>query len=100
MVAFRYAHLMLKKLTLLRDRVEDWNVYPFSVHIIRNLQELTFTSRVCFFTGENGTGKSTLLEAIAAHMDLDLKVAIAALREAALQQSLNLAAFTGDSIGV
>lgn len=26
-----------------------------------------FKSRVCFFAGENGTGKSTLLEAIAAH---------------------------------
>lgn len=58
---------MLKKITLLRDRVQDWSAYPFSVAAIRCLEELTFHSRICFFAGENGTGKSTLLEAIAAH---------------------------------
>jgi len=58
---------MLKKLTILRDRVTDWSGYPFSISTIRNLDELIFRSRICFFAGENGTGKSTLLEAIAAH---------------------------------
>lgn len=58
---------MLKKITLLRDRVEDWDSYPFTVPVIRNLETLSFTSRITFFAGENGTGKSTLLEAIAAH---------------------------------
>jgi predicted ATPase len=58
---------LLKKITILRDRVEDWESYPFSIPIIRGLEELSFRSRICFFTGENGTGKSTLLEAIAAH---------------------------------
>lgn len=58
---------MLKKLTLLRERVQDWGVYPFAVPAIRGLSELTLRSRVSFFAGENGTGKSTLLEAIAAH---------------------------------
>ena len=58
---------MLKTITLLRERVEDWEEYPFSVPVIRGLEQITFRSRVCFFAGENGTGKSTLLEAIAAH---------------------------------
>ena len=58
---------MLKKLKLLRERVEDWEKYPFSVPAIGSLQEFEFHSQVCFFAGENGTGKSTLLEAIAAH---------------------------------
>jgi predicted ATPase len=58
---------MLKSLKLLRERVGGWDVYPFSVPAIRLFDELTFRSRVCFFAGENGTGKSTLLEAIAAH---------------------------------
>lgn len=31
------------------------------------MDEIIFRSRICFFAGENGTGKSTLLEAIAAH---------------------------------
>jgi len=58
---------MLHKITMLRDRVEDWERYPFCVPVIRNLDELPLRSRVCLFTGENGTGKSTLLEALAAH---------------------------------
>jgi predicted ATPase len=60
------AHL-LKRITLLRERVEDWNIYPFSVSAVRNLTDLDLRSRICFFTGENGSGKSTLLEAIATH---------------------------------
>lgn len=58
---------MLKKITLLRERVRDWDAYPFSVPAIRRLDQLPLRSRLCFFAGENGTGKSTLLEAIAAH---------------------------------
>jgi len=59
--------LMLKKIILLRERVEDWTIYPFSVPTIASLPEIAIQSRVVFFAGENGTGKSTLLEAIAAH---------------------------------
>jgi len=58
---------VLKKIKLLRDRVEDWKSYPFSVPAISSLDELALRSRICFFAGENGTGKSTLLEAIAVH---------------------------------
>jgi predicted ATPase len=58
---------MLKKITLLRDRVADWENYPFSVPAIRHFEELNLGSRICFFAGENGSGKSTLLEAIAVH---------------------------------
>lgn len=58
---------MLKTVKILRERVENWDAYPFSVPAIRSLDELNLRSRVCLFAGENGTGKSTLLEAIAAH---------------------------------
>jgi|tagenome__1003787_1003787.scaffolds.fasta_scaffold20527736_1 predicted ATPase len=58
---------MLKKLTILRNRVKNWDAYPFSIPAISGLNELVFRSRICFFAGENGTGKSTLLEAIAGH---------------------------------
>ena len=58
---------MLRKITILRQRVEGWESYPFSIPAIQCMEELTFRSRICFFAGENGTGKSTLLEAIAAH---------------------------------
>ena len=59
---------MRKSLTLLRDRIPDPTAYPFSVPTIASLTRLGFHSRVTFFAGENGTGKSTLLEAIAAHI--------------------------------
>ena len=39
--------------------------YVFGLPAVRHLGELTLTSPVTFFVGENGTGKSTLLEAIA-----------------------------------
>jgi len=53
---------VLKKITLLRDRVESWESYPFCVPAIRCFEDLSLRSRICFFAGENGTGKSTLLE--------------------------------------
>jgi len=62
-----WGSLVLKRIKLLRDRVEDWKAYPFSVPAISSLDELALRSQICFFAGENGTGKSTLLEAIAVH---------------------------------
>jgi predicted ATPase len=55
----------LRNITLLRDRVSDWEAYPFAIPVIRSLSGIKFKSRVCFFVGENGSGKSTFLEAIA-----------------------------------
>lgn len=39
--------------------------YPFSLKAIKGFKELELESNVSFIVGENGTGKSTLLEAIA-----------------------------------
>lgn len=58
---------MLKTIKILRERVENWDAYPFSAPAMRSFDELNLRTRVCLFAGENGTGKSTLLEAIAAH---------------------------------
>lgn len=40
--------------------------YPFDLPLVQELDEVTFRAPVTFFVGENGTGKSTILEAIAA----------------------------------
>lgn len=40
--------------------------FPFTVPVVRELAQLSFTTPVTFFVGENGSGKSTVLEAIAA----------------------------------
>ena len=44
----------------------DAGRFPFSVPAIRSLQSLELPGPVSFFVGENGSGKSTMLEAIAA----------------------------------
>jgi len=38
--------------------------YPFSLPIFHETRQISFGSPITFFVGENGTGKSTLLEAI------------------------------------
>lgn len=43
----------------------DPTSYPFNVRAFSRGLDLDFRTRVSFFVGENGTGKSTLLEAIA-----------------------------------
>ena len=39
--------------------------FPFEIPCIQSLKELTFDQPLTFFVGENGSGKSTFLEAIA-----------------------------------
>jgi predicted ATPase len=51
--------------TLLRDRVPSFDQYPFAIPAIRTLEELRFDPGVAFLIGENGSGKSTPIEAIA-----------------------------------
>jgi predicted ATPase len=43
----------------------DFTSFPFSLPLIKTLKDIQFPTQVTFFVGENGTGKSTLLEAIA-----------------------------------
>ncbi|MBP2637021.1 MAG: ATPase [Firmicutes bacterium] len=55
----------LRSINILQDRIDCPNQYPFSLPVFRNLETLEFHPQVTFIIGENGTGKSTLLEAIA-----------------------------------
>ncbi|QHT46217.1 AAA family ATPase [Bacillus sp. SB49] len=57
--------MFLKEIRLLREKIESYEAYPFSIPAIRRLDHLDLKSRVTFFVGENGSGKSTLLEAVA-----------------------------------
>jgi predicted ATPase len=55
----------LLQVQLLRDKVDSFDRYPFSLPAVRSLGLLKFHPKVTFFVGENGSGKSTLLEGIA-----------------------------------
>jgi len=54
----------LRNVVLVSERIEDPNVYPFSLPAVKMLDGLVF-SPVTYFIGENGSGKSTILEALA-----------------------------------
>ena len=60
------------------------NGFPFTVPAIRSLGELSFDTPVTFFVGENGTGKSTLLEGIALAAGLPTVGSADASRDATL----------------
>jgi predicted ATPase len=65
--------MRLKRISLLTERITQPLEYPFNIPSIASLKTIEVSSRVCFFVGENGTGKSTLLEAIAAHYGFGLE---------------------------
>ena len=43
----------------------DASSYPFSIPAVQKLESIIFNNPVTFLVGENGTGKSTIIEAIA-----------------------------------
>jgi predicted ATPase len=55
----------LVEVRLLRDKIRSWHEYPFTLPAVRHLESIQFHPNVTFLVGENGTGKSTLLEGIA-----------------------------------
>lgn len=54
----------LRSVRLMQERIETPSAYPFSIPAVQALDGLTFSS-VTYFIGENGSGKSTILEALA-----------------------------------
>ena len=63
-------NLIIKRISLERDKIESFDIYPFNMDLVKNFEELNFDSPVTFFVGENGVGKSTFIEAIAVALGL------------------------------
>lgn len=62
--------VMRRGALFIREAAIDWNVVPRDSYLrdisaLKGFTRLVFESNVTFFAGENGTGKSTLLEGIA-----------------------------------
>lgn len=54
----------IKRALLFPEKYPTQEVYPFNQEIFRKSRSFPFEAPVTLFVGENGTGKSTLLEAI------------------------------------
>src|SRR6186997_3487396 len=55
----------LKRIWLDPSKIADRGAYPFCLPLLRDDFELSFDRAITIIVGENGTGKSTLLEGIA-----------------------------------
>lgn len=63
--------LFINKIKLSREDINDFNIYPYNINVIKNLTEINIEKPVTFLVGENGVGKSTLIEAIAIAVGLN-----------------------------
>jgi Predicted ATPase len=57
--------MYINKVKLEKFVLESKREYPFNLPFIQHFSEMEFKNSVTFLVGENGTGKSTLLESIA-----------------------------------
>ena len=82
----------LRTIRIARDDADaEPRAFPFSVPVVRALTELSLDVPVTFFVGENGSGKSTILEAIAAAARLPTVGSLSAGDDATLEQQRKLA---------
>src|SRR5437868_4960580 len=61
----------LRRLWLDTTQVAEPAAYPFCLPLFRRPFEIAFAQRITIIVGENGTGKSTILEGIAALCGFD-----------------------------
>lgn len=59
--------IYLRQAILADERPAYW---PYTIPALKNLEQLVFTAPVTLLSGDNGTGKSTLLEALAVKLSL------------------------------
>lgn len=55
----------IRRLVLKREEIPSFREHPFNLPMVKQLGDLSFHPQVTYIIGENGMGKSTLLEAIA-----------------------------------
>ncbi len=62
----------LTRLRICHDRFPTREQYPFCLEVFNRTGSIEFATPVTFFIGENGTGKSTMLKAIARHCNIHI----------------------------
>jgi predicted ATPase len=63
--------VFVKKMILNRSRITNFNKYPYNIPLLQEFYELSFDKNVTFLVGDNGIGKSTLIEALAVKLELN-----------------------------
>ncbi len=82
-------HLRSVEIPQLPERAE----FPFTLPLIQNWQPLEFRAPVTFFVGENGSGKSTVMEALAVAAQMITIGSVDAHRDKTLAPVQDLARF-------
>lgn len=57
--------MYLRSIEIHGDRFPTSEYFPFNIPALRRTDRIDFSSPIVFFTGENGTGKSAVLDAVA-----------------------------------
>ncbi len=57
--------MFLTSIGLMSDKFPVHDVFPFNIKAFQSTRHIELTSRISFFSGENGVGKSALLDSIA-----------------------------------
>jgi len=83
--------LQLRSIRYMPPDAKFRDAFPFNIPLIKALDTLELSSPVTIFVGENGTGKSTLLESIAAAVGSPTIGAESVLTDATLQHTRDLA---------
>ena len=55
------SNLIVKRISLERDKIDSFDRYPFNIDIVKNFDELNFDSQVTFFVGEPSLKQLLLL---------------------------------------
>jgi len=57
--------IYLKHVNIHSEKFPVLDSYPFNMEVFQNTERVRFNGPITLFIGENGTGKSTLLKALA-----------------------------------
>jgi predicted ATPase len=84
---------MIHLRTLQLRPLPESRLFPFSLSLLRTLKELRFETPVTLLVGENGTGKSTLLEGLACAAELVVVGSESTRRDPSLAHARELAKY-------
>ncbi|NFA61008.1 AAA family ATPase [Clostridium sporogenes] len=79
----------LKHVELCRERIQSFFQYPYCLSAIKDLSKIEFHPKVTYIVGENGTGKSTILEAIAIACGFNPEAALSPSRQMSMLVIMN-----------